>query len=151
MRQTRLMLTIAALLTLGFVSFAAAQMMGNKKDNPSMGKADSTSQPGMMGTGMVAQMDTAMGNMSQHCKIMSSDFEKFQNHFEQMMLMTDQETLKIEMKKHHDMMKNMRESMMQQQSMCQNMKSTMHSGGMRGTMGKDDKRSDSSGQDSHDH
>ncbi len=148
MRQNRLMLVMVFALTLGLASFAAAQMMGGNHDHSAMNKDDSTEHTGMMGEGMMMKMGNMMGDMSQHCKMMSNNFDDLQSHFEKMMKMDDMSALKAEMRKHHDMMIQMHQSMKEQRSMCQNMMSMMHSGGMMGT---DSTESGSSAQHGHNH
>ncbi|MDX9857614.1 MAG: hypothetical protein RBT76_07485 [candidate division Zixibacteria bacterium] len=151
MRQNRLMLVMVIALTLGLASFAAAQMMGGDHDHSSMNKDDSTAHFGMMGEGMMMKMGNMMGDMSKHCKMMSSEFDDLQSHFEKMMKMDDMKALKAEMQKHHDMMTQMHENMSEQRSMCQNMMSLTHSGGMPGMMGADSAKSEADGQHNHDH
>lgn len=151
MRQNRLMLLTVFVLTIGVASFAFAQMMGGNHDHSAMNKDDSTSHSGMMGEGMIMNMGNMMGDMSQHCKMMSNNFDDLQSHFEMMMRMDNMEALKAEMQKHHDMMKEMHDNMSAQQSMCQNMMSMMPSGGMHGSMGSDSTKSESGGQHDHNH
>jgi len=151
MRKNRLMLATLIMLTFGFTSFASAQMMGGSHDHSAKNKSDSTAHSGMMGKGMMTQMGNMMGDMSKHCSMMSSDFEKLQSHFDKMMKMDDMKALKVEMQKHHDMMTQMHESMNEQRSMCQNMMSMMHSGDMHGSMGSDSTKAETGDQHSHNH
>lgn len=141
MRQNRLMLVIASVLTLGLTSLVFAQMMGGSQGHMSTGQSDSVSQSAPMGTGhmmgMMATNDSLMGQMSQYCRTMTADFDKLQSHFEKMMKLDDMTALKAEMQKHHDMMMTMRSQMRDQQQSCQNMmsmKTSMPSGGMHAMM-----------------
>lgn len=143
-RNSHRMPIIALVFIFGLASIAAAQMMGGGHGQVMMNQADSTSRSTMMGdsnmsgmgmTGMMSRMDSMMDNMSQHCKMMSNEFSKLKDHFDSMMQINDMKTLKYEMKKHQDMMNDMRQGMMQQKSMCQNMMSMMGTGGMHGMMG----------------
>lgn len=144
MRQNRLMLATLIMLTFGFTSFASAQMIGGSHDHSAMNKSDSTAHSGMMGKGMMTQMGNMMGDMSKHCSMMSSDFEKLQSHFDKMMKMDDMKALKAEMQKHHEMMAEMQQSMMKQQHMDQRMMSMMQNGNMHGMMGMNAKSGDKS-------
>lgn len=148
MNNSRRIYAIALVLVLGLVPFAAAQMMGG---GMAADKADTTSPSGMMGMGMMHRMNGMMGDMSQHHKMMSGDFQNLETHFNKMMQIQDMSELKAEMKKHQEMMQNMHESADQQWAMCQNMMSMMHTAGMQGSMGTDSSSSDLSVPDSHDH
>ena len=143
MRQNRLMLVMAIVLTFGLASFAAAQMMGGDHNHSGMNKDDSTAHSGMMGEGMMMKMGNMMGDMSKHCKMMSHDLDDLQTHFEKMMMMDDMEALKAEMQKHHDMMTKMHDNMSEQRTMCENMRSMMHSARMHGMGDADSTKSDS--------
>jgi len=139
MRQTRNMLLIAAVLTLGLVSFGNAQMMmGNSGSQMKAVQNDTLSHSATMMNGnknMMNRTDSLVTNMSKYCQMMSSDFDKLQTHFEKMMQMNDMKALKTEMAKHRDMMNNMQGDINGQNNMCQNMMSMMHSGGTNGMMG----------------
>jgi len=141
-----LALSIAVLLAFGLTGFAAAQMMGGHQTT--MGKADSTSMSNnMMGKGMMGSaknMNSMMGNVNQHWKMMSNDFDRLEQHLNKMMKMDNMKALKAEMQKHHEMMAEMQQSMMKQQHMDQRMMSMMQNGNMHGMMGMNAKSGDKS-------
>jgi hypothetical protein len=133
MRNSIRMFTVTGILVLGLVSLGSAQMMGGGNGHMSGmmsgTQADSTSQqPHMDMMGM-------MHNMSNQCKMMSSEFNNLEEHFNKMMKMDDMNALKAEMKKHQKMMQSMHQGMNTQENMCQNVMSMMHSGNEQGMMG----------------
>lgn len=150
MKQRRLMLGIAVLLTLGLVSLGMAQMSGTQDGHVSQADAGSMSGCGMMSHKMMNDSDSATGSMTQHCQMMSKDFDELESHFEKMMQIDDVDELKAEMQRHHEMMRGMHGNMMERQQMCQRMNSTTKSSscGMHGMMGCSAMKSNDSDQKS---
>ena len=148
MIQNRNMLLIAAVLTLGLASLAAAQMMGGSHGQMSTSQNDTLSHSATMGMREINKMnqaDSTIINMSQYSRMMSDEFDKLQSHFDKMMQIQDMKTLKAEMQKHQELMNQMHESMGKQHSMIQNMMSMMHSGRMNRMMGMNTDKTETGG------
>jgi hypothetical protein len=122
-----------AIFLTAFVALAGvvfAQMMGGQ-GHGQMQSADSTKGSAMMGMQGMTGMMGMMHNMSGHCQMMSEEFNKLQEHFDMMMNMNDMSKLRVEMKKHQEMMSSMHQKMSEQTGICQKMMSMMHSEGMQ--------------------
>jgi len=120
------------------------QMMGGSNDHSMMQSEDSTGHCSKMGN-----MDM-MKNMSGQCQMMSQDFSNWETHFKTMMQMDDITMLKVEMKKHYEMMQSMQEQMSKHDDKCQSMMGKMKSGGMQGGM-MDKQAENSPGSGGHGH
>jgi len=145
MKHTHMIASAVIVLTLGLVSYAAAQMMGGNQGHMAMRQSDSLSHSATMGVqsmgtktmGMTSGVDSLMTNMSMNNRMMTGDFDKLESHFNKMMQIQDMATLKAEMQKHQALLNQMRTDMNQRQNMFKQMMSMLHSNGNNyGMMGQ---------------
>ena len=138
MKKSIQTLTAVVFLTFALVSMGTAQMMmGGSRGNMPMNTSDSTSASSKTELDIMPMMK----NVSNHYDVTVSDFDKLQQHFNKMMQITDMKALKVEMKKHQEMMTSMHKDMVMQEDMFKNMMSSMHSySDMHGMMTEPDEK-----------